>query len=337
MSTLYLMTEYGKLQKKNEHLMFRNKDDKETPILMSDADQIVIGAPVSITGEALDLLCRNKIPVSIMSRTGHYKTRLEYAEPKNVFVRIKQMELYLNKGKNLDTARSIVNGKIRNQSIFMKRIARNTRYSDFKKEITAAAEKVDKIRNNLQRATSLDSLRGYEGNASKLYFNVLRYNITPEWAEFTERSTRPPKSNVNAVLSFLYTLLTNYVETAAMSCTLDTMIGTMHSVEYGNLSLVYDLMEEFRTPLCDTVCCAMFNMGILCNDDFEFCDDGAVYLTDKGMSKAIEAFELKLQEGIYYTGENRICSYKEIIFFQAKQYRTYIDGKKKKYDSFAFR
>lgn len=182
-------------------------------------------------------------------------------------------------------------------------------------------------------AENQSALRGLEGTAARKYFSVLQHNINPEWALFPNRSQHPPKSNVNAVLSFPYTLLGNYVETAILSFSLDSMMGVFHVCYYGSVSLVYDLMEEFRTPLCDTVCCSLFNLGILKENDFEYMEDSSVFLTNSSIRTVIKEFERKLQDMIYYEEEQ--LTYKEIIFEQVRKFRTFIEGKSVCYVPFA--
>ena len=62
----------------------------------------------------------------------------------------------------------------------------------------------------IQNAKSIDQLRGYEGEAASIYFGVFDELILQQKKDFIfqGRNKRPPLDNVNAMLSFVYTLLT---------------------------------------------------------------------------------------------------------------------------------
>ena len=96
-------------------------------------------------------------------------------------------------------------------------------------------------------------LRGLEGEAAQVYFavfdNLIRAN-DPE-LRFRGRSRRPPLDPVNALLSFLYTLLTHDCRSAAESAGLDPAVGFLHRDRPGRPSLALDLMEELRPVLAD--------------------------------------------------------------------------------------
>lgn len=179
----------------------------------------------------------------------------------------------------------------------------------------------------------MDKVRGYEDLAARTYFSVFEMNINPDWAVFVKRSKNPPCTNVNAVLSFLYTLLMYRVESAIVAEGLDSCCGNLHVLNYGKSALVYDLMEEFRTPIADSLCCSLFNLGTLKENDFEVVDsiesnddipkeketipesdfendseivfedeksEEAIFLTKEGIKKVIAAFEEKMDSVIYY-------------------------------------
>lgn len=177
-------------------------------------------------------------------------------------------------------------------------------------------------------------LRGLEGLAARHYFCVFGSHIKPDWAKFKERSKKPPLTNVNAVLSFLYSLLAQEVLFATQMQGLDSMVGTLHELCYGRNSLVYDLMEEFRTPIADTLCCHLFNDRILNPNHFEF-NKNAVYLTKDGIKEAVTAFELKMNRSIRVNGSE--LTYRMAIVHQAELYKNFILGKTEKYETFVYK
>lgn len=339
MGTVYLVSDMGKLTREDEHLCFHQIDNTCYNILVFQTDMLVLIGNISFTGDALRLICKNKIPVIFVSKSGFFNSRLDYSNEKNVFLHQEQFHLYESEN-SLAISKTIVQGKIKNQLSFIQRIKRK---KDSEEELESIISTLKKVLKDVEKCNSKDSLRGYEGLSAKNYFQALSFNIEPEWAIFKTRSQHPPKTNVNAVLSFLYTMLSNKVRCAIELQGLDVSIGNLHELSYGKDVLVYDLMEEFRVPVCDTVCCSLFNLGILKEDDFEkveFDNDydelplqdnenknTGIYLTKEGMKKVISAFEDKLQTEIIYEPKQEKLSYEQIIYEQSKLYKQYITDK----------
>jgi CRISPR-associated protein Cas1 len=127
-------------------------------------------------------------------------------------------------------------------------------------------------------------------------------------------------------------------------------------------------MEEFRSPIADSVCCALFNLGTLTEDDFEekiffegdmdyplesANDSGylefdskeeigetnvkAVLLSKAGLKKVISAFENKLETQILYQPTGDKLSYKRIIYEQAEHYKRVINGEETEYKAYYFK
>ena len=331
MANLHIITCGGQLAKSSEHLVFTDYEGNSTRILPFQITQILAYMPISVTADAFTLLAKNGIGLMFKSCSG--AVNIEYEAGKNVFLRHAQYKISADKKLALSTAKKIVCGKIKNQITFMQRIKRNDAcYKENLKDISAIKQTLKKS----QSCKSLDALRGFEGIASKYYFATFGRHIKPEWAEFTKRSKNPPLTNVNAALSFLYTLLSQEVLFACQSLGLDCMTGTLHELSYGRNSLVFDLMEEFRTPIADTLCCNLFNNGIVHAEDFETQEDGkAVYFAKQGLKKAVSAFEQKMASTITYNGAQ--LTMRELILSQAEAYKKYVSGEQKEYTPFIYR
>ncbi len=267
MSEIYILSDYGKLSKRDETIVFTQPDGTSTILFPFKTEQLVLIGRISISADALRLLTKHKIPTTFLSSNGKFNGRLSFGDKKNVFLRQKQFRILDNPKKSLEIARSIVVGKIKNEISFMQRIKRKNLADEV--VIERAVNSVKNTLSDAEKTDDIEKLRGYEGLAARKYFEVFKFNLQPEWAEFKTRSKNPPKSNVNAVLSFLYTLLMYRVESAVEAAGLDSCCGNLHAVNYGKTALVFDLMEEFRSPVCDTVCCSLFNLGTLKPEDFE--------------------------------------------------------------------
>ena len=335
MTDLHIISKRGKITKTDEHLLFRDIEGNETRILPSKINQILLYENISITGEAFNILAKNKIPLSIKTYSGIDNIHLQYEESKNVFLRQNQYRISDCPETSLEIAKIIITGKIKNQLTFLQRIKRTDFSSEEQQEEVLSA--INELKLNLAKiknCKSIESLRGIEGITSRLYFSVFGVHIKPKWAEFKNRSKNPPKSNVNAVLSFLYTLLEQEVSFAIQTKGLDVMFGTLHDLSYGRNSLSCDLMEEFRTPIADTLCCYLFNDSILNEDDFEQ-REGGIFLIKSGLKKLVCAFEEKLEKYINYEEKN--FTYRELIFNQVEKYKKMIINKEDFYVPFKFK
>ena len=320
MSNLYIFTNHGQISKQNEHLLYKDCDGGITRIRPVHTNMIALYGNISLTAEAITVLAKNQIPIS-MKRHGGKNVSLWYGNQKNVFLRLMQYRVCDDEEKSVGIAKSIVEGKIRNQLSFMQRIKRT---SESEEELSQAVDRMKEILDDVLTCRYMKSLRGLEGMASRVYFSVFKRNVFPEWAEFESRSKRPPLSNVNAVLSFLYSLLSDEMTFIIESYGLDSMVGTLHELSYSRNSLSCDLMEEFRTPVADTICCRLFNKRILREDEFEE-RDGGVFMTRDGMKKVVAAFEGRMLE-----------KYREILFHQVELYKDLMEGKVEKYEPFFF-
>ena len=318
---------------------------------------------VSITGEAMRLMTKYKIGATFLSSNGRFNGSLSFGESKNVFLRQKQYRILDSPNQSLKIARSIVSGKIRNQLSFMQRIKRKGGITE--QNVFDAISSVKRALEGAEKTGDIEKLRGFEGIASKHYFSVFGYNIQPEWAEFKTRSKNPPRTNVNAVLSFLYTLLLYRVESAIESQGLDICAGNLHALNYGKNALAFDLMEEFRSPIADSCCCSLFNLGTLKEDDFElidFSEDDVDYpletsippdssieksseeknikgvlLNKAGLKKVIAAFEQKMESVILYAPSGVRLPYKKIIYAQVEHYKRVVSGEETEYKSYYFK
>ena len=334
MSTIYIETDHGLLKKKNDILHLIDADKKETSLFPHQIERIVLSGNIEITAQAFKLIMKHKIPVSYITKRGDYKGRLVFDDGKNVFLRKNQYDLLTNESFKIQLVRNIIEGKLKNQLALMQRINRNSKQlENFKPVIRQMKEDLT----SLDKMTSIDQLRGLEGLGAKLYFSMFKYNLIPSWAEFNGRSKHPPKDNVNAVLSYLYTILFTRIDSMLASVGLDPYVGYLHTLEYGRKSLAFDIMEEFRTPIVDTTMFSLFNLGILSEHNFRGDKYEGVLLTKEGVILVIAQFEKKLESEHKYSSLNKKLRYKDILFEQVKLFHRIIINPELEYKPVVFR
>ena len=337
MSVVYIISDHGKLNHVNETLEFTANDGTIRKMFPHRMECLIVRGVVSISGKAFRLLIKHQINTIFISSNGKFNGKLVFNETKNIFLRKKQYSLSDIENSALLIAKSIVSAKVKNELTFIQRIKRKGGNGQ---EFLEIVQDFKKIIEQIETVENVEKLRGYEGIAARKYFSVFRYNIIPDWAEFPRRSKNPPLTNVNAVLSFLYTLLMYRIETAIEAAGLDTMAGFLHEHEYGKSALVFDLSEEFRTPVVDTLCCSLFNLGVLSLEDFNVItedEERPVLLTKDGLKKVIIAFQKKMDTLVHYPPAESQLSWQMIIIEQVRHLKRVILGEEMIYKGFLYK
>ncbi len=258
---IYITTQGARVVKEGRHLLVKHGENIHRTIFVHKVKQLLICGNVEVTPPARNMLFRNGIDTFFLTRDGRYVGRMADPEPKNIFLRKRQFQLADDAAFGLNFSRQVVAGKLGNMSVLLMRIYRKKN----KSHIAEKAKQVRKLAKQALAADSIDSVRGYEGRGSALYFSLFNSGFDMDQG-FSARVRRPPKDPVNAVLSLLYTFLYNQVYSAVRQAHLDPYVGYLHCLDYGRFSLVLDLMEEFRPIIADTLTLSLFNMDILQRD-----------------------------------------------------------------------
>jgi len=262
MLTVYITTPGTKIFKEGGVLKVKKDGDTYHTIFPFRTEQVVAFGGVEISASAMNVLLRHGIHTVFLHKNGHYNGKLVCPYDHNVLLRRMQYKMLDDHDKCLEFCRSIARSKLRNQFVMMQRISRFQK-RNLKREILQMKEIISK----LDSAGEIASLRGFEGAGARVYFSVFGQGFT-EPQGFTKRVRRPPTDPVNAVLSFLYTVLFNRVAGAVEREGLDPYVGVFHAIGYGAQALALDLMEEFRTIIVDTLVFSLFNLKIISKNDF---------------------------------------------------------------------
>ncbi len=265
---VYVTTQGSSIIREGGHLLVRCGESIHRTIFLHKVEQLVLCGNVSLTPPARNALFRNGTDTVFLTRNGRYLGRFHQPEPKNIILRKHQFALAEDPDFSLRMARSIVAGKLANQAAVLLRLHRKRPNGG----LAGQAEALRNIISQLEGCSSIDELRGYEGQGSALYFAVFNQGFDRDQG-FVKRVRRPPTDPVNAVLSLLYTFLYNQVYSAIRQTHLDPYLGNLHAVDYGRYSLTLDLMEEFRPILVDTLVFALFNLGVLKRDEDFICQE----------------------------------------------------------------
>lgn len=265
---VYVKHQGGRLVRKGRTIQVKFKGDVLQTIFIHRLSQLILLGHVELTPQVINLLCRENIDTLFLTINGRYKGRLITDESKNVFLRKKQFESLQDQEFVIKTVRTIVIGKLSNMATLLGRLKRrNKRWS--KKIFDEKTKAIRDLIPLAKKAETINSVRGYEGKATALFFEGYRFGFKEDWS-FNKRVRRPPTDPVNSVLSLLYTILFNRMTAAVRAVHLDPAVGYLHSLDYGRYSLVLDLIEEYRSIIVETCTLSLFNLKILKKESFYY-------------------------------------------------------------------
>ena len=243
---------------------------------------------------------KHGVSLSFCTPNGRFLARSVGEENGNVLLRRMQYRAADDTAHSCRIARNMIFGKLHNARWSIERTKRDHSLRVDTAHLQASIDRIKALYPVVLEEISLESLRGGEGTGAKAYFEVFDEMILQNKADFffRERSRRPPLDNVNAMLSFAYSLLGNDCAAALESVGLDAYVGFLHRDRPGRTSLALDLMEEMRPCFADRFVLSLINNRVVRDDDFEHTDSGAVLLTGDGRKKFLQAWQERKRETI---------------------------------------
>lgn len=301
LNTLYVTTEGAWLRKDGANIVMEVEGEIRARLPAHMLESLVCIGRVLVSPPLLGYCSEQGISVCFLSPNGKFLARVEGPVSGNVLLRREQYRRTDDSRGCAAIVRNMLIGKVHNQRAVLGRALRDhgERYTDVAyNNLSHAHKRLKRILDKLQEEPTPEVLRGLEGEAAQAYFGVfnqlLRVN-NPALA-FHGRSRRPPLDPVNALLSFLYTLLTHDCRSALEATGLDPAVGFLHRDRPGRPSLALDLMEEFRPLLADRLALSLINRRQLNERDFRTLDNGAVLLRDEARKTVLTAYQERKRE-----------------------------------------
>ena len=292
LNTLYVTSEGAYLRKDGETVAVEIDGAIRARAPAHLLGQIVCFGQVAVSPALMGFAAEAGITISFLSYSGKLLARVEGPQTGNVLLRRAQHEATKHLAA-LPVARAFVAAKVANQRALLRRHLRDYPDGPGTDVVDAAQRRLSDAARHALNAPDLDIARGQEGEAASAYWTAFPHLIRNPASDFTftGRSRRPPLDAVNAVLSFLYVLVSLDARAACESHGLDPQMGFLHRDRPGRMSLALDLMEEMRAPLADRVCLSLINRRQLSNYDFRGEETGAVLLNDKGRDTVLKAYQ----------------------------------------------
>ena len=323
LNTLYVTTEGAWLHKDGENAVVKVDGAERGRVPVHLLGGIVCFGSVGITPALMGHCAEHGVCLSMMSRAGRFLARVEGPVSGNVLLRRGQYRTADDPAKTATMVGHMVTGKLLNQRTVVRRALRDhganmpieacDRLRVCERRLTDAARRS-------RQSQKTDSLRGIEGEAARIYYGVFGDLVRSEEPAFvfTRRSRRPPLDPVNALLSFLYTLLVHDCRSALETTGLDPAVGFLHRDRPGRPSLALDLMEELRPVLADRLALSLINRRQLSARDFKTSVSGAVTMGEDARRKVLVTYQERKKDELVHPFLKEKTTFGLVPLLQAK-------------------
>ena len=321
---------YGYSIRKNGGRLEISRDGEVVKSLpFRDVSQLSIYGTAYITMPVLRDMMQRGIPVCYFSQGGWFYGFTTGMTHKNVELRMLQYATASDPNASLKLSRGFVRGKIRNCRTILRR--------NDKEASKKILNQLKNLAEDVENVERVDRLLGLEGAAAQIYFSRFD-NLLKDGSGFffENRNKRPPKDPVNAVLSYLYGILSKELFTTLLAVGFDPYLGFYHQPKYGRPALALDMMEEFRPLIADSVTLSLFNNGQLGKNDFIINSLG-VSLKGDAKKKVIRGYERRINTKITHPVFDYIVSYRRVLEVQARLLSRTLSGELDSYPPFCTR
>jgi CRISPR-associated protein Cas1 len=287
----------------------------------------------------MEACAQANVTISLLSPYGGFRAAVVGFTPGNVLLRRAQYRKSDDESAACSIAANIVAGKVANCRAVLLRAIRDSNQDNVKQTFASVANRLAQMIDEARRAGSLDRLRGIEGDAANHYFSVFSrlVNVAGDDFRFTGRSRRPPMDRINALLSFLYSMLAHDARSACEATGLDASVGFLHRDRPGRPGLALDLMEEFRPFIVDRLALSLINRRQVSPGGFEISASGAVMMDDKTRRVVLTSYQKRKQDAITHPILNEKSSVGLLVHLQARLLARHIRGDLDAYPPFLWK
>lgn len=300
LNTLFVTTSEAYMSRDGENVVVKIEDKERFRIPIHNLEGIVCFGFMGASPSLMSLCSERKVALSFISESGRFLGRITGPVSGNVLLRRKQYRVADNSDSCLKISQLFVAGKIANSKTVLQRAVRDHSQNINLVVLGKAISKLTFKQKQVLNSGSQNILRGYEGESAMTYFSVFDQLILHQKENFKMegRNRRPPKDNVNALLSFIYTLLMHEVRAALESVGLDPYVGFFHVERPGRQSLALDMMEEFRPFLADRLVLSLINRKQIAPNGFIKQPSGGIIMDNATRKEVITAWQKRKQEEI---------------------------------------
>lgn len=333
---LYVTTPNAYLSQDGENIVIKKDNDELARIPFHNIEGVITFGYTGASPSLMGTCAMKNIALTFLSMHGRFLARVSGEQNGNVVLRKAQYRISDDEHKSLLYARNMILGKLFNSKWVIERAVRDHPLQVDVEQLKGITSNITQLMSQVRTAKDLDQLRGFEGMAASNYFSVFGQMIVQQKEDFIfeQRNKRPPVDNVNALLSFMYTLLAHDCASALESVGLDAYVGLLHRDRPGRVSLALDLMEELRSVMVDRFVLTLINKKIVSTDDFTKLESGAVLMSDDARKKVLDAWQKKKNERITHPFLKEKIEWGIVPFVQAQILAKTIRGDLDEYAPF---
>ena len=328
LNVLYVTVPDTYLSLDGENIVVKKEEGIAMRLPLHNLENIVCFNYPGVSPELMGACAEHNIGLCFLTPYGRFLARVNGKVKGNVLLRKKQYFLSEIETDSKKIASSFLVGKISNCRKVIERALRDHALLVDTNELTNASISLRELMIATQSCKTIEDLMGVEGSAAKIYFSVFDQLILQQKDEFffNERSRRPPMDNMNSILSFLYTLLTNEVASALETVGLDPYVGFLHQDRPGRPSLALDLMEELRPVFADRLAISLINRKQICGKGFTKKESGGIIMDDETRKIVLKAWQERKKEQIIHPYLQERIDFGLIPYVQALLLARYLRG-----------
>ncbi len=323
-STVYIFNS-GVLKRENDTLLFEQEDPDTKEIIkrfipVENVREIFIFGEVTLNKRLLEFLTQKEIMLSFFNYYDYYIGSYYPREHYNSgYMILKQAEHYMDTAKRLRLARKFVEGAAKNSLKVLKY------YNRREKDLETVIDEIEAMVPLIQGENGIEGLMALEGKIKKSYYSAFNTIIVNPAFEFSGRSKRPPRDNINALISFSNSMIYTAVLSEIYRTHLDPRIGFLHTSNFRRFSLNLDAAEIFKVVIGDRCIFSLINKNIIQEDDFEKSLNG-ITLNDKGKRKFLEHLEERYKDTIMHYKLKKEVSYRRLIRMELYKIEKHLMG-----------
>lgn len=328
LNVLYVTTPDTYLALDGENVVIRKDEHVAMRLPLHNLEHIVCFGYLGASPALMGACAERNIGLCFLAPSGRFLARVTGKVRGNVLLRKKQYAVSESEQESVGIAASFLLGKLCNCRKVIERALRDHALLVDTDGLTATSASLRELMRSVQGCQTVADLMGFEGRAAKIYFGVFDQLILQQRQDFffAERSRRPPLDNVNAILSFLYTLLTNEVASALETVGLDPYVGFLHQDRPGRPSLALDLMEELRPVFADRLALSMINRRQISGKGFTQKESGGIIMDDETRKKALMVWQERKKEEITHPFLKEKVPFGLIPYIQAMLLARFLRG-----------
>lgn len=339
LNTLYVTSQDSYLSLDGENVVILRDNTEAARLPLHNLEGIIAFGYTGASPALMGACAKRNISLCFLTPSGRFLARVTGEVRGNVTLRKTQYRISESEADSLNLAKSFIIGKIYNAKWVVERAARDYAERLDTAKLKGISAALSKSLTFVQGSNSPEELRGFEGEAASHYFSVLDDLILQQKEDFSfaDRNKRPPVDNINAMLSFVYTLLAHDAASALEAVGLDPYVGFLHRDRPGRVSLALDLMEELRSVYADRFVLSLINKRVVNKNGFVQKENGAVLMDDETRKAILTAWQSRKQEQITHPFLEEKLEWGLVPYVQAMLLARFIRGDLDAYPPFLWK